>query len=98
MIDSGDVLLSLKPGAEWITDGENYEDITWLDSNQTIPTKEEYEAEKTRLQSEYDSQEYARNRKEEYPSIEECVHAILDDQLDALQVKRQAVKGKYPKS
>ena len=51
----------------------------------------------TRLQAEYDSQEYARNRLTEYPTIEECVHAILDDDLDALQVLRQAVKDKYPK-
>ena len=36
-------------------------------------------------------------RKSEYPTIEECVHAILDDELDDLQIKRQAVKNKYPK-
>ena len=40
---------------------------------------------------------YAEKRKLEYPTIEECVHAILDNELDALQVKRQAVKKKYPK-
>ena len=40
---------------------------------------------------------YSQKRKSEYPSIEECVHAILDGELDALQVKRQAVKDKYPK-
>jgi len=40
---------------------------------------------------------YADKRKEEYPSIEECVHAILDGELDDLQIKRQAVKNKYPK-
>ena len=40
---------------------------------------------------------YDKKRKTEYPTIEECVHAILDDDLDALQVKRQAVKDKYPK-
>ena len=55
------------------------------------------EAEKKRLQSEYDAQEYARNRQAEYPSIQECVHAILDDTLDALQAKRASVKTKYPK-
>ena len=54
-------------------------------------------AEVTRLQTEYDAQSYARSRKAEYPSIEECVHAILDNDLDALQVKRQAVKDKHPK-
>ena len=39
----------------------------------------------------------AEKRREEFPTIEECVHAILDNELDALQVKRQAVKKKYPK-
>ena len=37
------------------------------------------------------------SRKAEYPSIEECVHAILDDDLDALQAKRAEVKARYPK-
>jgi len=37
------------------------------------------------------------NRKKEYPSIEECVHAILDDDLENLQILRQAVKDKFPK-
>ena len=54
-------------------------------------------AEYDRLQTEYDAQEYARNRKAEYPSIEEAVHAILDDDLENLQILRQAVKEKYPK-
>ena len=72
-----------------------YEDvITWI----TTPIDEALiTAEVTRLQAEYDAQEYARSRKTEYPTIEECVHAILDDDLDALQVLRQAVKDKYPK-
>ena len=36
-------------------------------------------------------------RKKEYPSFEDCVHAILDDTLEELQAKRAAVKLKYPK-
>jgi hypothetical protein len=40
---------------------------------------------------------YSDKRKSEYPTIEECVHAILDGELDDLQIKRQAVKEKYPK-
>ena len=50
-----------------------------------------------KLQAEYDAQEYARNRATEYPSVQECVHAILDDTLDALQAKRAEIKTKYPK-
>ncbi len=37
------------------------------------------------------------SRKKEYPSIEECLHAILDDDLDALQAKRAEIKARYPK-
>ena len=40
---------------------------------------------------------YQELRQAEYPSVQECVHAILDDTLDALQAKRASVKLKYPK-
>jgi hypothetical protein len=94
MITTADALQSLKPNAEWVLNGDV---LTWLDGVQTEPTQSEIDAEIIRLQAEYDSQAYARNRKAEYPTIQECVHAILDDDLAALQVKRQAVKDKYPK-
>ena len=61
------------------------------------PSVAEIEAAEIEYQTTYDSQEYARNRLTEYPTIQECVHAILDDDLTALQVLRQAVKDKYPK-
>ncbi len=91
-----------------ITNKTDYDDIPWIvgeDDNgigivgvpDNLPSWEEVQAEITRLQTEYDSKEYSRKRKEEYPSIEECVHAILDDELEALQIKRQIVKDKYPK-
>ena len=61
------------------------------------PTEAEIEAAHNEWQTEHDSQEYARLRKAEYPSIEECVHAILDDDLEALQAKRAEIKARYPK-
>jgi len=61
------------------------------------PTEEAVQTKLSEMQVEFTSQEYARKRKVEYPSIPECVHAILDGELDALQEKRQAVKLKYPK-
>jgi|3_EtaG_2_1085321.scaffolds.fasta_scaffold15242_6 phenylalanyl-tRNA synthetase beta subunit len=66
-------------------------------SNGDPPTEEEIETTRLEMQAEYDAQEYARKREVEYPSIQECVHAILDDTLDALQAKRASVKLKYPK-
>ena len=62
------------------------------------PTKAEIDAKIIEIDAEYDAQEYSRKRQAEYPSIQECVHAILDDDLTALQEKRQDVKTKYPKS
>ena len=52
----------------------------------------------TRLEAEYDAQEYARNRQGEYPTIEELTIALYDtDDKAALETKRAAVKTKWPK-
>ena len=61
------------------------------------PSEAEIEAADAEYQIAWDAQEYARKREPEYPSIEECVHAILDDDLEALQAKRAEVKARYPK-
>jgi len=66
-------------------------------SVQPQPTESDIETAHAEWQAEYDAQEYARLRKTEYPSIEECVHAILDDDLEALQAKRAEIKARYPK-
>ena len=76
------------------TDGKN---IIYPDGV-TAPTEEAINTELARLETEYAAQAYSRKREAEYPSIQECVHAILDDNLTALQKKRQTVKTKYPKS
>ena len=67
-------------------------------NNQTPPTKEEIDTELSRLQAEYDSQEYARKRQAEYPTIQELVVGLydLDDKAD-IEAKRAEVKKKYPK-
>ena len=75
---------------DFILDAEK--GMEWL-SDQPQPSDAEISA----GQASWDAKEYARKRKAEYPSIEECVHAILDDDLVALQEKRAAVKAKYPK-
>jgi len=88
---------SLRPNAEFTLEGNSFQGLTWIDKIQTQPTEAEIDAEVKRLQAEYDAQEYARKREAEYPSVQECVHAILDDDLDALQAKRVDIKTKYPK-
>tara|TARA_Y100000361_G_C11054106_1_gene286904 strand:+ start:68 stop:334 length:267 start_codon:yes stop_codon:yes gene_type:complete len=65
--------------------------IDWKDGHTTT------DAEKTNIDAKLSELQIIENRKKEYPTIEECVHAILDDTLDDLQAKRKAVKEKYPK-
>ena len=67
------------------------------DGNLVVIDEAKVSAEIAKMESVWDAQEYARNRKAEYPTIEECVHAMLDGGLDELQAKRQVVKQKYPK-
>jgi hypothetical protein len=42
---------------------------------------------------------WLRNRLEQYPSLQDCIHALLDggDTLTDLQAARQLVKDTYPK-
>jgi hypothetical protein len=94
MITKFEAIRSLEPTASF---SEKDGVVTWIDKSVNQPTDAEIQTEITRLQEEYDKNKYQRDRKLEYPSIEECVHAILDDEVDALQIKRKAVKDKYPK-
>ena len=91
-----DALQSLKPNAEWVLRGDELE---WLDAVQTEPTQAEIDAEVTRLQAEYDSQEYARNRKVEYDQLNQFEMQFDDDRdgtttwVDAIN----EIKGRHPK-
>jgi len=76
----------------------NAERDAWdKDGNEIVLDEEKIKAEMEKLQGIYNSTQYQRARKLEYPSLEECIHAILDDGLEELQAKRQAVKQKYKK-
>ena len=73
-------------------------DATDNDGNAVVLDESLITAEETRLQTEYDAQEYTRKRKPEYPSIEELVVALYDtDDKAAIEAKRAEIKLKYPK-
>jgi hypothetical protein len=69
----------------------------WEVSGLAQPTEEQLNALESQANDAEALDEVYRKRKAEYPTIEECVHAILDDDLENLQIKRQAIKEKYPK-
>ncbi len=92
-----EAIKSLAPGASFGIYDNDLARIDWQDESISQPSDADIETELVRLRAEYDAQEYARQRESEYPSVQECVHAILDNTLDALQAKRASVKLKYPK-
>lgn len=94
-------IVNLRPNSAWKIVGDaTYENIEWLSTDQTMPTKEELEAEKERLLLEYRSQQYARDRADEYPSIGDQLDMIFKsgvlDGSDWAAVI-QEIKDKYPK-
>jgi hypothetical protein len=89
----------INPTAQVSVSGDDINTIVW--ENGTTPiSKSDIEAKMVELQADYDAEEWKRNRQSEYPSIDDCIHALLDgeDTLTELQAKRTAIKNKYPKS
>ena len=77
-----------------------------LKINDRDMTDDEYEAKilewatnKNTLDLDEEANGWLYNRQAEYPSLQDCIHALLDggDTLTDLQAARQAVKDKYPK-
>jgi hypothetical protein len=92
-------ILKINPNAEVSVNADDINQITWLNGTTPIPVAD-IQAKMVEVQAEYDAEEWKRNRQSEYPTHEECIHALLDggDTLTELQAKRTATKTKYPKS
>ena len=92
-------IIKINPNAEFTINANDINQITWLNGTTPI-SKADIEAKMAELQAEYDAEEWKRNRQAEYPTLQDCIHALLDggDTLTELQAKRTATKNKYPKS
>ena len=77
---------------------EGSDEVEYVDG-QTPPSEAEIDAEIIRLQAEYDAQEYARNRKTEYPDIGDQLDDLYHKGAfsDEMAVKIKAVKDAHPK-
>ena len=94
-----DAILKINPNAKVNVSDDDINQIVWHNGTTPIPVAD-IEAKMVEVQAEYDAEEWKRNRQAEYPTHEECIHALLDggDTLTELQAKRTATKTKYPKS
>jgi hypothetical protein len=100
-----EALISLKPGAQWSLNGDNYDGLIWneppvYEGGQKKPTKAEVEAEVARLQKEWEDTEYQRLRAKEYPDVKEYLDGLVKGDTEQMQAYIDAclaVKAKYPK-
>ena len=102
MINILDAILAIDPDAQVTVHGYDVENIIWHEA--TNITNQQILDKQTELQAEHDSQEYARNRQAEYPSINDLIVALWEGVVEErmasvtrLEGLRQAVKAKYPK-
>jgi hypothetical protein len=93
----------INPDAEFIIRGETPDTVTvdgieWFNDTTPIATAD-IEAKMVEVQAEYDSQEYARNRKVEYDQLNQF-ELISDDSINGTTTHKDAIlaiKTKYPK-
>ena len=95
MIRKINAILSLVPNAEVSVSDEL---VTWHNPSVAPVTESEINAEIARLQAEYDSNEYQRQRAQEYPSIADQLDTLYHSGLDAWKAQIKTVKDKYPKA
>ena len=98
MIDKA--LLNLCPESLFSVEDNDYSTIRWDVNNvDAKPTEAEVNAKIAELQAEYDAQEYARNRKPEYPDIGDQLDDLYHKGAfsDEMAVKIKAVKDAHPK-
>ena len=97
MATKAEALVSLAPDAEWVLSGDT---IRWDSPDIDQPSDAEIDAEIVRLDAEYASQQYARNRAAAYPPIGDQLDIIYWDGVNDTTTWADAiaaVKAAHPK-
>jgi len=96
MITIAEAIKSINPNAEFVYTEEDINTIEW--HNETTPISvADIQAKQTELQTEYDNNQYQRNRAKEYPSIVDQLDDIYHNGIDAWKATIKTTKDKYPK-
>jgi hypothetical protein len=91
---------TLRAGAKWTLETEDYKDLVWLDEEQTKPTEEELQQKLSELEAEFLLLEISRKRSLAYPDFKEYLDGVVKGDQAQIQDyinKCLAVKAKYPK-
>jgi hypothetical protein len=101
IVSKVNALQNLTPNAKYTWRGSEYSGLEWHDDeDQTKPTDSEIKSEIERLDLEYDTQEYARDRATSYPSVGDQLDMMMKDMKNGTtthQTACEAVKAQFPK-
>jgi len=85
-------------GSPCIFDMRGDEIINWREPEGKQPSDEDIEAKIAEYKAEWDAQDYARNRKADYPEWGDQLNKIYDDGVDKWKTEMvDPVKTKWPK-
>ena len=96
-IDITQAIVAIKADAQVSVHGDDVNQIIWHDGNPTNITNQQILDKQSELQADYDAKEYQRDRKKEYPSIEDQLDDIYHNGIDGWKTTIKATKDKYPK-
>ena len=98
MTDIISAIKAIKADAKVSVNNEDINQITWHDGNPTNITNDQILTKQAELQADYDANQYQRDRKKEYPSIEDQLDDIYHNGIDGWKATLKTTKDKYPKS
>ena len=91
-----EAVTELAPSADWYIGPDQI--LVWRDDVAIKPSESAIQEKMAELKAEFGALEYARNRELEYPTVQELVVALYDeDDKAAIETKRAEIKAKYPK-
>tara|TARA_R100000149_G_C5837691_1_gene110929 strand:+ start:564 stop:857 length:294 start_codon:yes stop_codon:yes gene_type:complete len=89
-------ILAINPKAQVSINAEDVKQITWHNGTKPISEKEILTKQKE-LIAEYNSKEYQRKRRFEYPPIEDQLDDLYHNGIDGWKSTIKTIKDKYPK-
>tara|TARA_R110002020_G_scaffold53997_4_gene150902 strand:- start:3943 stop:4233 length:291 start_codon:yes stop_codon:yes gene_type:complete len=96
-MDIASAILAINPDAQVSVNAEDYDQITWHDGTAVI-SKADIVAKQAELKADYDSKEYQRKRRAEYPSIEDQLDDLYHNGVSGWSATIKKTKDKYPKA
>ena len=96
MTDILQAIKAINPKAQVTINAEDLNQITWLHGTTPI-SDADILAKQAELKADYDAKQYQRDRKAEYPPIEDQLDDIYHNGIDGWKATIKVTKDKYPK-